>query len=117
MRREDLGDAPDPRFTMANERTLLAWNRTGLALIVAGLAAAQLLDIASRGLVAVLAVAMVVLGVALSVASLGRWKEAERAMRLGEPLPASGLQRLLVAGIVLIGVLAAVVVIVDAAGA
>jgi len=110
----DIGETPDPRFTMANERTLLAWNRTGLALIVAGLAAAQLLDIASRGLVAVLAVGMVALGVGLSVASLGRWRRAERAMRLGEPLPASAIQRLLVLGIVLIGALAAVVVVVDA---
>jgi len=61
-------------------------------------------------------VAMIALGIALSVASIGRWDRAERAMRLGEPLPESGLQRLLVTGIVLIGLLAAVVVIVDASG-
>ena len=34
---EQLGDDPDPRFTFANERTFLAWNRTSLALIAAGL--------------------------------------------------------------------------------
>jgi uncharacterized membrane protein YidH (DUF202 family) len=32
------GTAPDPRFSLAKERTLLAWLRTGVALIAAGLA-------------------------------------------------------------------------------
>ena len=34
---------PDVRFTLANERTFLAWNRTALALVVAGLGIVQLL--------------------------------------------------------------------------
>ena len=34
---------PDVRFTYANERTFLAWNRTALALIATGVAATQLL--------------------------------------------------------------------------
>ena len=33
----------DPRFSYANERTFLAWNRTALALIGVGLAVANLL--------------------------------------------------------------------------
>jgi len=37
------GTEPDARFTFANERTFLAWNRTALALIAAGLAIVQLL--------------------------------------------------------------------------
>ena len=41
-----VGRDPDPRFTLANERTYLAWNRTALALIGGGLAAGQLLDFA-----------------------------------------------------------------------
>ena len=40
---ETEGSEPDARFTFANERTFLAWNRTALALVVAGLAIAQLL--------------------------------------------------------------------------
>ena len=32
------GVEPDPRFTFANERTFLAWLRTALALVVAGVA-------------------------------------------------------------------------------
>jgi putative membrane protein len=34
---------PDVRFSFANERTFLAWNRTALALIATGIAATQLL--------------------------------------------------------------------------
>ena len=34
------GEEPDPRWSLANERTLLAYNRTALAFIVAGLAVA-----------------------------------------------------------------------------
>ena len=39
----DEGTEPDPRFTFANERTFLAWSRTALALVVAGLGVVQLL--------------------------------------------------------------------------
>ncbi|HSD79844.1 MAG TPA: DUF202 domain-containing protein, partial [Solirubrobacteraceae bacterium] len=39
---EDVGEHPDPRFTFANERTFLAWNRTALALIAGGIALAEL---------------------------------------------------------------------------
>ena len=47
LRRTDLravGRDPDPRFTLANERTFLAWNRTALSLVAGGLAVVQLLD-------------------------------------------------------------------------
>jgi hypothetical protein len=37
------GTEPDPRYTFANERTFLAWSRTALALVVAGLGVVQLL--------------------------------------------------------------------------
>ena len=45
----DVGEDPDPRFTFANERTFLAWNRTALALIGGGLAAGQLLEFDASG--------------------------------------------------------------------
>ena len=34
----DAGDEPDPRFTLANERTFLAWVRTSLAMLAGGVA-------------------------------------------------------------------------------
>ena len=49
---EDVGEEPDPRFSYANERTFLAWNRTALALISVGLAVTNLLppfDLPSGG--------------------------------------------------------------------
>ncbi|WP_143342795.1 YidH family protein, partial [Crossiella equi] len=33
-----VGEEPDPRFTLANERTFLAWIRTSLGLMAAGVA-------------------------------------------------------------------------------
>ena len=36
----DQGTEPDPRFSLANERTFLAWFRTGITLLALGIAAA-----------------------------------------------------------------------------
>lgn len=108
-----LGDDPDVRFTYANERTFLAWNRTALALIAAGLAVVSLLpdfewDWGARAI----GVPLIALGAVISVASYRRWQANERAMRLNQPLPPSSLPRLLAAGIVLASTIAAVVALV-----
>src|SRR5919199_4498934 len=96
---DDVGDEPDVRFTLANERTYLAWIRTSLALIGGGLAAGQLLEFQSE--VARLAVALppIVLGAALALTSYRRWEANQRALRLGEPLPSGGPPRLLAGGV------------------
>lgn len=82
-----LGATSDPRFTLANERTFLAWNRTALALIGGGLAAVQLLKfgVADAGLV--IGLALIALGAALAVGGLVRWRASEIAIRTGRPLP------------------------------
>ncbi|WP_422742490.1 YidH family protein [Micromonospora sp. WMMD754] len=101
------GTEPDPRFTFANERTFLAWIRTALALIVAGVAVRAIYAGASGRTVATLLVA---LGVAAAVQALGRWAYSERALRRGRPLPA--LPALpLVAGVVAAGVTVAVAMV------
>ena len=106
----EVGEEPDVRFTYANERTFLAWNRTALALIATGVAATQLLpalDIEfGRRL---LGLPLIAMGAALAVASYRRWDANERAMRMGEPLPASPLPRLLALGIGAIAVVAIVI--------
>lgn len=78
--------SPDPRFSFANERTFLAWNRTALSLIGGGLAAAQVLrfDVSAGRLV--IGLALIALGAAIAVAGISRWRASELAMRLGAPV-------------------------------
>jgi len=105
---------PDARFTYANERTFLAWNRTALALVVAGLAIIQLLPPFpgvpwGRHL---LAVPLIALGAVLPIASYVEWTRNQRAMRRGQPLPRSPLPRILTGLIAAVAVVAAVLVLV-----
>ncbi len=110
---EQTGSDPDPRFTFANERTFLAWNRTALALIAAGLAAAQFLKFNLHGLRLIIAVPLIVLGAALALASYLHWEDSERAMRLRQPLRYSWMPRVLTAGIAVIAVCGGILAIVD----
>jgi putative membrane protein len=107
---EKAGAEPDVRFSYANERTFLAWNRTALALVAAGLAVTSLLPKfnvpGGRGLIGV---PLIVLGAVLSIASYRRWDANQSAMREGRPLPPSHLEILLTAGIALVSLVAAVV--------
>lgn len=112
-RLEQTGSDPDPRFTFANERTFLAWNRTALALIAAGLAAAQFLRFNLHGLRLIIAVPLIVLGAALALASYLHWEDSERAMRLRQPLHYSWMPRVLTGGIAVIAVVGGIVAIVD----
>ncbi len=112
-RLEQTGSDPDPRFTFANERTFLAWNRTALALIAAGLAAAQFLKFNLHGLRLIIAVPLIVLGAALALASYSHWEDSERAMRLRQPLHYSWMPRLLTGGIAAIAVCGGILAVVD----
>lgn len=107
-----FGDEPDPRFTLANERTFLAWNRTALALIGAGLAVSQFLDdFALPGGNAWLAVPLTALGGVLAVASYFRWYRIERALREQAPLPLARIPAVLGPAIALVAVAAVVLVL------
>ena len=112
-RLEQTGSEPDPRFTFANERTFLAWNRTALALIAAGLAAAQFLHFNLHGLRLIVAIPLIVLGAALALASFLHWEENERAMRLRRPVRYSWMPRVLTGGIVLIALAGGILAIID----
>jgi putative membrane protein len=89
------GDEPDARFTLANERTFLAWIRTALALIAAGVALELLgLDL-HPGLRLAASLALVIAGVLAPLFAWHGWVSTELALRLGEPLPTSLLGPLL----------------------
>jgi putative membrane protein len=115
--RPELGEEgrePDPRFTFANERTFLAWARTGLALIGGGLIAAQVLHLGLGGAHLVLAIPAIALGGLIGIASYVRWEQSERAMRLGQPLGYSPLTRILAIGIAVLAVLSAILAVIAA---
>src|SRR5579862_8984894 len=88
---DDDGTEPDPRFTFANERTFLAWSRTALALVVAGLGVVQLLP-AFPGVPwgrHVLGVPLIVFGAVVAVTAYTEWTRSQHALRHGQPLPRS----------------------------
>lgn len=105
----DDGSEPDARFTFANTRTFLAWHRTALALVVAGLAIGQFLPpfpgvpFGRR----LLALPLIILGGALSVGSYLEWVRHQRALRRREPLGRSVLPRVLAVAITLLALAAA----------
>jgi putative membrane protein len=95
----DEGDEPDPRFSFANERTFLAWIRTSLALLAAGVALQALpVDIAP-GPKRWLSVLFIVLALVTAAVGWLRWARSERAMRRNEDLPGSVATAVLVAGV------------------
>jgi putative membrane protein len=88
----DDGDEPDYRFTLANERTFLAWVRTALGLLAGGVAVRQLIDpfdlADSTTVLALLAIGCSLL---LVIGGYLRWVTVQRAIRRGEALPANRL--------------------------
>jgi len=105
------GTEPDARFTLANERTFLAWSRTALALVVAGLGVAQLLP-PFPGVPwgrSVIATPLILLGAAVSVLSYFEWMANQRSLRHGAPLVRSRLPRILAVTVAVIALLSAAV--------
>ena len=98
-----VGSEPDPRFSLANERTFLAWIRTTLALLAAA-AAVDALDLPMSDLAQqIIALALATAGLLSAVQSWRGWAATERAMRLQAPMPRNRTMGLLVA---LLGVVA-----------
>jgi len=104
---------PDARFTYANERTFLAWNRTALALIATGVAATQLLPAFHvAGGRRILGLPLIGLGALVAATSFVHWKSNQRAMRRGEPLPHSPMPLVLSLGIGAVAIIAVVLAVV-----
>jgi putative membrane protein len=106
-RRAPVEREPDARFTYANERTFLAWNRTALALIATGVAATQLLPkLQVEWGRRLLGLPLIALGALVAAESFRQWRANQRAMRRGDPLPRSWMPIVLTVGIVVIGAIA-----------
>jgi len=110
---DEVGAEPDPRFTLANERTFLAWIRTELALLATGLAIVQFLDSEPRAARLAIGVPLMVLGGVVALRTYAHWEASERALRLGQPLPVLRLGRIAAVGVGLVALAAAILVLVD----
>lgn len=84
--RDDLLD-PDVRFLLANERTLLAWIRTGLAVLAGGVALTQVGP--SSQTQDFIGMAAILLGGVMAIVGYIRFQAADKAIRRGE-LPTIG---------------------------
>jgi putative membrane protein len=103
---------PDYRFILANERTFLAWVRTALALLAAGIGVVNLPSgFASSGGRDVLAVLLVVLGLIASIGSFVRWRANQRAIAEGAPLPRSSSMPVVAGGLTIVAAIALVLVV------
>jgi putative membrane protein len=80
-------DEIDYRFSMANERTFLAWVRTAFGLLAGGLVAAKALNFDHEIWRWALCGPPLIGGAVLSLRSRGRWRAYDSAMRGHRPLP------------------------------
>lgn len=100
-----VGSEPDARFSLANERTFLAWLRTSLALIAGGVALEVLgLDL-NPGWRLAASLVLMLAGMATPMLAWVNWARTERALRASVPLPSSLLGPALAVAVTLAGVL------------
>jgi putative membrane protein len=107
---------PDARFTLANQRTFLAWSRTALALVAAGLGIVQLLPPfpGVRWGRHAIGVPLIVLGAVTAAEAYREWTRTQRALRRGDPLPHSILPLILAATIAVVAAVSATVAVISA---
>ncbi|MET8146679.1 DUF202 domain-containing protein [Sphaerisporangium sp. NPDC005288] len=106
------GKEPDPRFTLANERTFLTWLSTSLALSAGGVAMAALpRDVFVPWVRTSLAVVLVLLSALAAVLSYPRWRNVQRALRHEQPLPPLALAPLFGYGVAAVAVLALILIL------
>src|SRR3954447_5469062 len=103
---------PDYRFTLANERTFLAWIRTSLALLAAAVALGRLVpDLGPEGLRKALAITLACLAVVTAGGSVCRWRSVQLWGDRNEPIPRSTLAYVLAAVLLIVGVVVAVLLL------
>jgi putative membrane protein len=110
------GSTPDYRFSLANERTFLAWVRTALAMVAGGIAADQFLTELNRGARTGIALVLLLGGALCAIRAVNHWVRCERAMRHSEDLPASSFPAVLAVGATLAALLVAGALVVGGIG-
>jgi putative membrane protein len=114
---EETDREPDYRFSLANERTLLAWIRTALALDAAGLAVIRYAPpLAIGGAREGVGIVLVLLGAVTAGASYRRYVRVTRAMRAGRPLPVTSLPRMLSISLFVLSLGVGILLLVDRLG-
>ena len=103
---------PDYRYTLANERTFLAYQRTSIALVAASLAVFTLLEDDWANLL--LGALLLLAGAVATLGGYLRYRGVERAIRSGDALPANQIAHLLATAVVICLVAAALSVVVGA---
>lgn len=99
----DSGEEPDPRWSLANERTLLAYVRTALSLLVAGLAIAASHTVTEApAWLAALGLPLIALGAGVSLSAGHRYFAVQRAMRLSQPLALPRIATMLPWGVAMV---------------
>lgn len=111
----DEGEDPDYRFSLANERTFLAWTRTVLALLAGAVAVGALLpSLRDEWMGTALGIGLAVAGLVLSLRVYRQWAANERAMRMHAPLPFPVHLRVFAAAMVCGALIVVLVVVIDA---
>ncbi|MBB1510689.1 YidH family protein [Tessaracoccus sp. MC1756] len=101
----DTGQEPDARFTLANERTFLAWIRTSLALLAAGIALEVLGPGIHSGFRMAASIVLLVAGTAGAPMAWWSWARYEKALRSAQPLPTAFFALPVAIIVALVGVL------------
>ena len=110
-----VGEDPDPQVSLANERTALSWMRTALALVAAGVALATLVSFGDLPVfLLVIAAVSSVAGAVLAGWAIVHWRNAERNLRLGKPIPKPSALPWLTVGTVAVALLLAAFVAFEA---
>jgi putative membrane protein len=111
----DVGGPPetDYRFSLANERTYLAWVRTALALVAGGVAAAKALDFNHEYVRWLVSAPPIIAGGALALEARRRWRIYEHAMRAGMRLPVGRRLHLIAFALVAYTTMVLVVLLLD----
>jgi len=104
----DVGEEPDPRFSLANERTFLAWVRTALATVAGAVALHALSMPGNDALRTTVVIVLLLLAAGCTVLAFIRWAQIERMMRLRTALPGFSIGWILTIAVVLVAVLLAV---------